>query len=145
MSELDLHTDCENCQGLCCVAPPFAKSNEFAYAKAEGEPCRHLAKNDRCLIHEDLVTKGFIGCVKFECFSAGQKVTQHHFAGQSWQDDHLTAKRMFHIFFIVKALQQKIKALLEDDAEGNAEKITTLEQLSLASEEDLLTLDLDRL
>lgn len=147
MSETDLHSDCENCLGLCCVAPPFARSDEFAYAKAEGEPCRHLGRHldsdYRCTIHDTLEAQGFTGCVKFECFGAGQKVTQHHFNGQSWRDDHLTAKRLFQIFFIVKALHLKINVLLAEDAIRHGQKIKELEKLSYGSEDDLLQLDLN--
>jgi len=131
VNRLDLQSDCANCLGLCCVAPPFAKSVEFAYAKAEGEPCRHLGKDCRCTIHDDLAERGFTGCIKFECFGAGQKVTNHQFKGLSWRDDHLTAKRLFHVFFIVKALHQKIGDIMDD---GKYQKrVDELEQLSFLS------------
>ena len=140
MDDTELVSNCENCIGLCCVAPPFAKSNEFAYAKAEGEPCQHLTGGYHCSIHDDLASSGFTGCVKFECYGAGQKITQHHFKNQSWRDDHLTAKRMFHIFLTVKALHLKIIGL--NDA-GEKERIKELERLSYSTEDNLLSLDLD--
>jgi len=37
-----LRADCERCFGLCCVVPAFARSADFAFDKAAGEPCRHL-------------------------------------------------------------------------------------------------------
>ena len=40
MDDAELASDCKNCIGLYCVAPPFAKSNEFAFVKAEGEQKR---------------------------------------------------------------------------------------------------------
>lgn len=145
MDQHDLQSDCENCQGICCVAPPFAKSAEFAFAKEEGEPCKHLGGDNRCSIHDDLADQGFSGCIKFECFGAGQKVTGHHFKGQSWRDDHLTAKRMFHIFFIVKSLHWMIIELMAKDPKDNAERINHLEQLTFASEDELIGLDLNSL
>ncbi len=145
MNHTDLQSDCENCLGLCCVAPPFAKSAEFAHSKGEGEPCRNLDHNNRCTIHDDLTDQGYMGCIKFECFGAGQKVANHRFKNQSWRNDHLTAKRMFHVFFIVKAIHQKIKYLKTEDAPLNAQRISKLERLSSAPEEELLTLDLTTL
>ena len=142
MDPLDLQSDCENCLGLCCIAPPFAQSDEFAYSKAEGEPCRNLDANNRCTIHDDLKDQGFTGCIKFECFGAGQKVTHHHFKGQSWRQDHLTAKRLFHVFFIVKALHRMIQQMIEKDQKHFANSIKDLEKMSLAGEDDLIALDL---
>ncbi|MBT7265974.1 MAG: hypothetical protein HN884_03815 [Rhodospirillaceae bacterium] len=138
----DLQSDCENCLGLCCVAPPFAKSAEFAYAKSEGEPCRYLGEDYRCSIHGDLAEQGFTGCVKFECFGAGQKVTHHQFKGLSWREDHLTAKRLFHIFFIVKTLHQKISKIIGN--EKCEKKVYELERLSFLSEDELLTIDINQ-
>ncbi len=142
MKPSDLQSDCENCLGLCCVAPPFAKSTEFAYAKAEGEPCRHLGEDHRCTIHDDLADLGFTGCIKFECYGAGQKVTNHQFKGLSWRDDHLTAKRLFHVFFIIKALHQKINELSHE--ENQKSKVDELERLSFLSEDELVDIDMDQ-
>ena len=141
MNRSDLQPDCENCLDLCCVAPPFAKSAEFAYAKAEGEPCRHLDEDYRCAIHDDLASQGFGGCIKFDCLGAGQKVTHHQFKGLGWRNDHLTAKRLFHAFFIVKALHQKISELLDD--ERRQSQIDELERMSFLSEDDLVSIDID--
>ena len=62
--------------GLCCVLLPFARSADFAFDKPAGEPCRHLATDHRCRIHDRLVESGMRGCVAYDCFGAGQAVTQ---------------------------------------------------------------------
>ena len=62
--------------GLCCVVLPFARSADFAFDKASGEPCRHLAADHRCRIHDRLREEGMRGCVAYDCFGAGQSVTQ---------------------------------------------------------------------
>ena len=55
---------------------PFARSADFAFDKPAGEPCRHLASDHRCRIHEQLLHSGMRGCVAYDCFGAGQSVTQ---------------------------------------------------------------------
>nr|BFE68040.1 hypothetical protein GCM10020092_013410 [Actinoplanes digitatis] len=65
---LELRADCGRCAGLCCVAPAFARSADFAIDKPAGRPCPNLAEDFRCGIHERLPEKGFRGCVVFDCF-----------------------------------------------------------------------------
>ncbi|GAB1818436.1 pentapeptide repeat-containing protein [Herbidospora sp. RD11066] len=72
----DLHADCGSCAGLCCVELPFTKSADFAVDKPAGKPCAHLAGDFRCRIHDRLRESGYQGCVTFDCFGAGQRVTQ---------------------------------------------------------------------
>jgi hypothetical protein len=38
----DLRPDCSRCFGLCCVAPPFSASADFAVDKDAGDACPHL-------------------------------------------------------------------------------------------------------
>jgi hypothetical protein len=73
---VDLVADCSRCVGLCCVVLPFQRSADFAFDKAPGEPCRHLADDHRCTIHDRLLDDGMRGCVAYDCFGAGQSVTQ---------------------------------------------------------------------
>jgi hypothetical protein len=73
---VELVADCTRCVGLCCVLLPFTRSADFAFDKAAGERCRHLAVDHRCHIHEELYDVGMRGCVAYDCFGAGQAVTQ---------------------------------------------------------------------
>ncbi len=73
---MELVADCSRCVGLCCVLLPFARSADFAFDKAAGDPCRHLAGDHRCRIHDRLLGEGMRGCVAYDCFGAGQSVTQ---------------------------------------------------------------------
>jgi hypothetical protein len=72
---VDLVADCSRCVGLCCVLLPFQRSADFAFDKAAGEACRHLADDHRCRIHASLLEDGMRGCVAYDCFGAGQAVT----------------------------------------------------------------------
>jgi uncharacterized protein YjbI with pentapeptide repeats len=100
--------DCENCFGLCCVALPFSKSVEFAEDKEGGKPCKNLGEDNRCGIHQHLRTKGYKGCTVFECFGAGQKVSQLTFKGADWRDSPDIAKNMFKVFPIMQQLHEML-------------------------------------
>ena len=58
---IELRADCSRCFALCCVAPGFAKSADFAFTKAAGKPCRHLQPDFRCGTHASLRQQGFPG------------------------------------------------------------------------------------
>ena len=46
-----LRADCTRCAGLCCVAPAFAASADFAIDEPVGQACPNLGDDDRCGIH----------------------------------------------------------------------------------------------
>lgn len=73
---MELAADCSRCVGLCCTILPFQRSADFAFDKQAGEPCRHLDGEHRCDIHNRLSESGMRGCVAYDCFGAGQTVTQ---------------------------------------------------------------------
>jgi hypothetical protein len=99
-----LKPDCERCCGLCCVAPAFSVSPDFAIDKRPGEPCPNLTEEFRCGIHDRLRAEGFRGCVAYDCFGAGQKVTQVTFHGQDWRQSPEIAAQMFEVFGVVRQL-----------------------------------------
>jgi Pentapeptide repeats (8 copies) len=109
----DLTADCSRCVGLCCVLPAFAASADFAVDKPAGTPCRHLRADDRCGIHDRLRDRGFPGCVVFDCFGAGQRVTQDTFAGRSWRDGAGTAAAMAAVFPVMRQLTELLWYLAE--------------------------------
>jgi hypothetical protein len=100
----DLKPDCERCCGLCCVAPAFAVSPDFAIDKGPGEPCPNLTEDFRCGIHDRLRKEGFRGCVAYDCFGAGQKVTQVTFNGRDWRESPRFALQMFEVFGVMRQL-----------------------------------------
>ncbi|MCY7344093.1 MAG: pentapeptide repeat-containing protein [Pseudonocardia sp.] len=101
-----LRADCARCFGLCCVAPAFAASADFAVDKAAGKPCHNLRSDFRCGIHSDLRDRGFPGCTVYDCFGAGQKVSQITFGGQDWRRTPRIAGRMFTVFTIMRQLNE---------------------------------------
>ncbi|WP_209442579.1 pentapeptide repeat-containing protein [Streptomyces iakyrus] len=112
--QAELRGDCERCFGLCCVALPFAASADFAVDKAAGSPCRNLREDHRCGIHARLRQKGFTGCTVYDCFGAGQQVSQVTFGGRDWRTGpREDARRMFEVFPVVRQLHELLWYLTE--------------------------------
>jgi uncharacterized protein YjbI with pentapeptide repeats len=114
-----LRADCDRCLGLCCVAPLFLASAEFAFDKPDGQPCPNLGEDNRCAIHARLRESGFPGCVSYDCFGAGQRVTSELLPGVDWRTDEPTATAMFATFDLVRALHELLwylEAALDLDA-----------------------------
>jgi hypothetical protein len=72
----DLVADCASCAAVCCVATSFEACDDFAFAKAAGERCRHLGRDGRCGIHRELAARGCSGCAIYDCHGAGPRVTR---------------------------------------------------------------------
>jgi hypothetical protein len=101
-----LRADCARCFGLCCVAPAFSASADFAIDKPAGQPCPHLHSSFRCGIHDGLRRQGFPGCAAYDCFGAGQQVSQVTFAGRDWRQNPQAAAQMFAVFAIMRQLHE---------------------------------------
>ncbi len=110
---LNLVSDCGSCFGLCCVALPFAAGTDFAVDKAAGTPCRNLRTDFSCGIHERLRETGFPGCTVYDCFGAGQQVSQVIFGGRSWREAPETARTMYEVFPVVRQLHELLQYLTE--------------------------------
>jgi uncharacterized protein YjbI with pentapeptide repeats len=111
VSDPSLRADCANCFGLCCVAPAFAASADFAITKPAGRPCPNLESHSRCAIHTQLRAREFRGCTVFDCFGAGQKVSQLTFGGRDWRQDATMARQMFDVFAVMRQLQELLWCL----------------------------------
>ncbi|MGW0119717.1 pentapeptide repeat-containing protein [Streptomyces sp. NPDC003327] len=111
--ETALRGDCARCFGLCCVALPFARSADFAVNKSSGEPCRNLREDFRCGIHTRLRPSGYQGCTVYDCFGAGQRVSQVTFGGVSWREAPESARQMYEVFPVVRQLHELLRYLTE--------------------------------
>lgn len=103
---VELEADCSRCFGLCCVIPAFAKSADFAVNKPAGKPCRNLRPDSRCAIHSQLRPSGFGGCDVYDCYGAGQQVSQVTFGGQDWRGSPAVARQMSEVFPVVRQLHE---------------------------------------
>ena len=110
---LNLRADCEQCFALCCVAPAFSISADFPITKKAGQACPHLQADFRCGIHTCLRQQGFRGCAVYDCFGAGQKVSQVTFGGRDWRQAPQTAKQMCEVFPIMRNLHELLWYLTE--------------------------------
>jgi len=147
--DLGLTSDCGSCFGLCCVALPFAASADFAIDKDAGRPCPNLQQDFRCGIHSDLRPRGFTGCTVFDCFGAGQKVSQVTFDGQDWRRVPGTARQMFDVFPVMRQLHELLWYLAEALTRPAARPVHAdlraalekTERLTQGSAEELMELD----
>ncbi|WP_354638656.1 pentapeptide repeat-containing protein [Kitasatospora camelliae] len=148
-TRLNLLSDCGSCFGLCCVALAFSASSDFAANKDAGTPCRNLRDDFRCGIHRDLRQQGYRGCTVFDCFGAGQKVSQSTFDGRSWREHPETAERMFQVFPVMRQLHELLWYLAEALTLPAArpvhaelrDALTRTEQLTGGSPEEILATD----
>jgi uncharacterized protein YjbI with pentapeptide repeats len=149
-NRLNLQSDCERCFGLCCVALPFAASADFAFNKAAGQPCHNLQSDFHCGIHKNLRQQGLKGCTVYDCFGAGQKVSQVTFGGKDWRQQPAFAKQMFAVLPIMKQLHELLWYLTEALILQSAHSIHNVlssaleetEHLTLLSPDSLLKLDM---
>lgn len=144
-----LRADCEQCFGLCCVALCFSASEGFPIDKEAGQPCINLQPDFRCGIHPSLSKRGLKGCITFDCFGAGQKVSQVSFGGQDWQKSPDSAKPMFKVFLTMLQLHELLWYLTESLALQAAREIhgelrsvlDETERLTYLSPDELIKLD----
>ncbi len=108
-----LSADCSRCAGLCCVGPAFAASADFAIDKPAATPCPNLQDDFRCGIHDRLRPEGFPGCTVFDCFGAGQRITQQTFGGRSWQEAPEIAGAQFAVLPVMRQLHEILWYLAE--------------------------------
>lgn len=111
-----LKPDCSKCSGLCCTALFFSETDGFPESKSAGKPCINLQKDFRCKIHGELEKSKMKGCIGYDCFGAGQQVTQSIYFGQTWRNVPKQAKEIFDVFIAVFQLYQIRYFLLESMA-----------------------------
>lgn len=141
----DLRADCARCTGLCCVAPAFSASSDFAVDKPAGTACRNLQTDFRCGIHGELRERGFPGCTVFDCFGAGQKIAQDTFGGQDWRSAPHLAEAMFTAFGVMRQLHELLWYLTEALTRPQARPVHDELRAALAATEQLTRRDPDDL
>ncbi|MFE0422811.1 pentapeptide repeat-containing protein [Streptomyces sp. NPDC058953] len=133
--------DCGSCFGLCCVALPFIASADFARDKASGDPCGNLGTDFRCGIHARLRNSGYQGCTVYDCFGAGQQVSQETFGGRDWRAAPETARDMFDAFPVVRHLRELLWYLTDALARDAARPLHKKLRALVAEVEALTRLD----
>jgi hypothetical protein len=117
-----LRADCGNCCGLCCVVPNQLAEQGFPVDKPAEKPCVHLDGFHRCSIYATRRDHGYSACAGFDCFGAGQWITERLFGGAKWSDSPELAGRMFAAYqhwaprFEAAALIEAALPYVRDDA-----------------------------
>jgi hypothetical protein len=101
-----LRADCAKCCGLCCVGPAFDAMQGFGFDKPAHTACANLRTDFSCAIHHQLQLQGFPACAAFDCYGAGQRVTQRLFGGRSWRSSPEIAPMMFKAYARYRALHE---------------------------------------
>jgi hypothetical protein len=121
--------------------------------KPAGTPCSNLAADFSCTIHHSLRARGFQGCTVFDCFGAGQRVSQDLFGGESWLEHPAKKEKMFSAFKVARQLHEMLWYLAEaqgrcfdPDASGDAAQFRgIIEEALVGGPDQLLALDVQEL
>ncbi|MCX2722741.1 hypothetical protein [Roseibium salinum] len=111
MKRENLEADCSNCAALCCVVFAFDQSESFAIDKAAGEVCPNLDDCGQCTVFADRTTLGFKGCIAYDCYGAGQRVTQEVFQGRSWRQDPRLMVPMGAALSVLRRIHEQLMLL----------------------------------
>jgi uncharacterized protein YjbI with pentapeptide repeats len=144
-----LQADCSRCFGLCCVVPGFTASADFAFSKPAEKACRNLKPDFRCGMHASLREGGFTGCTVYDCFGAGQHLSQDTFGGRDWRSGPAVARPMFDAFPVMRQLHELLWYIGEALTYGAAAPVhpqlraiqVETVQLAASSAKDLVGLD----
>jgi hypothetical protein len=133
-----LKADCSACAALCCVIPPFDAVQGFGFDKPAQTPCSHLCADNRCGIHDDLIERGFSGCVAFDCLGAGQRLTAlavARFGDADWRGRPEVARWLFVAYPRLREIQEWLARLsLAAAVSGSAELRALADELEAGSD-----------
>ncbi len=146
-----MKSDCSQCSGLCCTALFFSKMDGFPKDKIAGKPCINLLEDYRCKIHSQLEKQKMKGCIGYDCFGAGQQVTQIIYKGQTWRTLAKQSQEIFDVFCAVFRMYQMRYFLAESmliiPAEPIREDIQSLLEENIeicqSAPKDILSFDIE--
>ncbi len=106
MSSLSYTGDCAQCSAWCCRVYEFTPSEAFAEAKPALQACNYLSCQHRCQIHPRRSELGYSGCIAYDCYGAGQLITQKQkLAGP------LTEHELFRAYLNARSLLEQCAQL----------------------------------
>ena len=124
MAEIETSADCSRCAALCCVAYPSDEMPGFSARKEAGEPCPKLGSDGLCTIYERRADEGFAGCIRYECFGAGQHVVETLFEGRDWRSDPALLPIMIESFLAMRPVSDLL--FLARRAEARGDEVTDI-------------------
>lgn len=124
---LKFDSDCKKCRALCCVALAFdQETGQFGYDKPAGIECHYLDKSGQyqCQIHQDLDSRGFSGCLKYQCYGAGPYVIEMLENKNNWQQQpdflpdimsaFLKIRQIFELLQLLQTAEMQFKLSKND-------------------------------
>ena len=118
MAGIETRADCSRCAALCCIAYPSDDMPGFSARKEAGEPCPKLGRDGLCTIYERREEEGFAGCIRYECFGAGQHVVETLFAGRDWRSDPALLPAMVENFLAMRPVSDLLFLARRAEARG---------------------------
>ena len=136
MAGIETRADCSRCAALCCIAYPSDDMPGFSARKAAGEPCPKLGRDGLCTIYERREEEGFAGCIRYECFGAGQHVVETLFAGRDWRSDPALLPAMVENFLAMRPVSDLLFLARRAEARGGevADIVERLETMASSRE-----------
>ena len=93
----------------------FDRSEWFAFDKPADQPCAHLSPSNRCRQHARLEASGNRGCASYDCYGAGQRVTEELFPGVAWRRAPEQRRALFAAFLRLRDVHE-LRLLLHEAA-----------------------------
>ena len=97
----------------CAVSHYFSQHRKVSQSTKRRASRLNLQPDFRCDVHDSLSKRGLKGCIAFDCFGAGQKVSQVSFGGQDWAKFPDSAEQMFKVFIIMMHIHELLWYLTE--------------------------------
>lgn len=135
-----LKIECQECLGICCTALYFSKIDGFYEDKKAGQDCINLDSQHRCKIYQELLVKNSKGCKIYDCFGAGQKVTQMYLNRQ------VVDQEVCKIYLIMYQLYQMLWYLLQAKNYGQKQvngSLQTIQEIIQLSAKEILQTNID--
>jgi len=93
------------------VLPAFYSLQGFGFDKPANTPCPNLTRGNRCSIHASLEASGFAGCVAFDCYGAGQRLTRLHGGAGEVRTSESAAAELSSAYSIMLTLHRSMAML----------------------------------
>jgi hypothetical protein len=88
------------------VSLPFERSAAFSFDKPADVPCPHLLRSNRCAVHDTRLERGLSGCVQYDCYGAGQRLTAQLLRGRPWREDAALTRLACEAFRVLKRVHE---------------------------------------
>jgi hypothetical protein len=126
MAGIETRAGCTRCAALCCIAYPSQDMPGFSASKPAGQPCPKLGTDARCTIYDRRAEEGFAGCVRYECFGAGQHVVQTLYEGRDWRSEPALLPTMVASFLAMRPVSDLLFLARRAEAQGAAERASPI-------------------